>query len=195
MKYLRKIIVIVASCLMITAGVHHCILPNHILEGGLMGVGLIVYYTLHFHVGIVMLVCSIPIFVLAWSYYKPFLYRSIIGISLLATSIQLYSYVPFEYTLSPYVSTIIGGGLIGVGMGILFRYDMTSDGLDLFAQLLSKYFKIEVGIIIFIIDFVIISAGLFIETAEQMILSFITICMIGIVVTLITGNQYAKMEK
>lgn len=195
MKHLRKLIVVIASCLMITAGVHHCILPNHILEGGLMGVGLIVYYTLNIHVGIVMLVCSIPIFILAWYYYRPFLYRSIVGISLLATCIQLYSYVPFEYTLSPYVSTIVGGGLIGLGMGILFRYDMTSDGLDLLAQLLSKHFKIEVGIIIFVIDFIILSAGLFIETAEQMVLSFITICMIGIVVTFITGNQYAQSEK
>jgi uncharacterized membrane-anchored protein YitT (DUF2179 family) len=42
-----------------------------------------------------------------------------------------------------HVSALLGGSIVGVGAGILFRVGVATEGLDLFAQVVEKSYKME----------------------------------------------------
>lgn len=66
----------------------------------------------------------------------------------------------------------------------MFVYDSSMGGLDLFAQMLAKVYKLNVGILIFILDTLVIVVGRIVLTNEQFLLSLVTITAIGLATTL-----------
>ncbi|MEM5595044.1 YitT family protein [Niallia circulans] len=94
--------------------------------------------------------------------------------------------VPIKF--SPILSSFTGGVFIGFGIGLMLRFETSTGGTDLLAQYFSEFIKINVGIIIFIMDvFVICLGGLFVST-ETFFLSAITISSGGITTSLCTWN-------
>lgn len=95
--------------------------------------------------------------------------------------------------LSILPSTIIGGLIVGVGIGLMLRYETSTGGTDLLAQLIQKLTSINVGIIIFFIDAIVIMGGVQVVGWKNFYYSFITIICVGLMtsVTAATkGNQY-----
>jgi uncharacterized membrane-anchored protein YitT (DUF2179 family) len=85
-------------------------------------------------------------------------------------------------------SSIIGGILVGVGIGLMLKYKTSTGGTDLVAQFLSDRTGINVGVLIFLIDaLVILSGGLLLST-DTLLLSVITILFVGITTSLMTRN-------
>lgn len=79
------------------------------------------------------------------------------------------------------MSAILGGVGIGMGIGIMLRFGISTGGTDLLAQYISKLTYLNVGLIIMIIDFMIIAMGGFLISMETFLLSLITIIVGGIV--------------
>lgn len=80
------------------------------------------------------------------------------------------SYVQFPVL----ISSIIGGVLVGLGIGMMLCYETSTGGTDLLAQFLSRIFRVNVGIMIFIIDAIVICmGGLLQRLCTEMILSLV----------------------
>jgi uncharacterized membrane-anchored protein YitT (DUF2179 family) len=76
-------------------------------------------------------------------------------------------------------STIIGGILVGVGIGLMLRYETSTGGTDLLAQILTKFTSVNIGIIIFLIDALIITSGIHVVGLEKFFYSLLTILCVG----------------
>jgi uncharacterized membrane-anchored protein YitT (DUF2179 family) len=138
-------------------------MPFKILDGGVIGIALIFNYLFGIKVSLVMFLCSIPIFALAWFHYREMLFHSVQGLLISSLAIELLdgfqNLFLFYAEFSPFFSSVTGGFIVGTGIGIMLRYNTSTGGTDLLAQLLSHIIKINVGGLIFIIDGVIVCLG------------------------------------
>ncbi|KXG42632.1 hypothetical protein U473_00155 [Tepidibacillus decaturensis] len=188
-----KAIAILLGSLILAVGINFFLVPFHLLDGGMIGIALIVNYLSGLKVGLTIILLSIPIYLLAWFKYRSFFYHSIHGMlisSLFIDVLRPYQYYFLYYVeLDPLSSSIIGGLFVGTGIGIMLRFKTSTGGADLLAQYLSTILPINVGLIIFMIDAIVIYLGGVLISKETLILSFITIMAVGVATSLLTWKQ------
>jgi uncharacterized membrane-anchored protein YitT (DUF2179 family) len=98
---LQKTAAIIGGSLLISIGINFFLIPFKVLDGGLIGIGLIINYLFGAKVGLVMLFCSIPIFLLAWFQYRGIVYNSLYGLVISSVFIDLL--VPLHYYFMYYI--------------------------------------------------------------------------------------------
>jgi uncharacterized membrane-anchored protein YitT (DUF2179 family) len=187
--YIRKINILIVGSLLIALGVDFFLIPFKVLDGGIIGLALILKYIWGMEVGFSMLICSAPIFFLAWFQYRPLFLNSIYGLMLSSFFINYLEPLQYHFLyyveLSAITSAIVGGAGIGAGIGIMLRFEISTGGTDLLSQYLSKLTLLNVGLIIMLTDLMIIAIGGFLISMETFLLSLITITVGGIVTGLI----------
>ncbi|MDP4172217.1 MAG: YitT family protein, partial [Bacillota bacterium] len=117
-----------------------------------------------------------------------YFYFSLQGLIMSSTCIDLLSFLTGRFHLAILPSTIIGGLLVGVGIGLMLRYEISTGGTDLLAQLLTKLTSINIGVIIFLIDGVVITGGIEVVGLEKFFYSFLAIMFVGIM-TVLTSKK------
>jgi uncharacterized membrane-anchored protein YitT (DUF2179 family) len=191
MNILKKTCVILLGSILLSIGINFFLVPFELLDGGIIGIGLIIKYLTGIKPGLAILVLSLPIFALAWFYNKSYFYNSIHGMLISSFVIDLLApsraIIP-EIQIPPVFSSILGGIFVGLGIGIMLRHETSTGGTDLLAQFLSKIFKINVGIMIFIIDALVICLGGLLISKETFFLSSLTITVVGFFTSLCTWN-------
>ena len=144
---------IILGSLLISVGINFFLMPFQILDGGLIGIALIINYLFGIKVGFIMFLCSIPIFILVWFHHSEMFYNSIFGLffsSFVIDFLGQYRTHFLDYVdLTPFSSSLIGGFIVGTGIGIMLRYETSTGGTDLLAQYFLKWVSLNVGIIIF----------------------------------------------
>ncbi|GLB58705.1 hypothetical protein NCCP133_08380 [Cytobacillus sp. NCCP-133] len=154
------------------------------LDGGIIGIGLILHYYYKLPTGLSMIVLSIPLYALAWFYEKKYFFYSLHGLFISSLTIDLLSFMGDFFELSVLPSAILGGCLVGFGIGLMLRYETSTGGTDLLAQLMVKLIPVNIGALIFAIDGLVILSGLKIVGAEKFIYSFITIIFVAAMTSL-----------
>lgn len=191
MHFLKKGLVILFGSILLSIGINFFLVPFELLDGGIIGVGLIIKYLTGMKPGLAIIFLSIPIFALAWFYNKSYFYNSLFGMLFSSIVIDLLSFSRgyIQLQIPPVVSSVLGGIFVGLGIGIMLRYETSTGGTDLLAQFLSKIFKINVGIMIFIIDALVICLGGMLISKETFFLSSLTITVVGLFTSLCTWND------
>ncbi|WP_243735098.1 YitT family protein [Paenibacillus turpanensis] len=181
---LGKVLSIVSGSFMIAIGINFFLLPYHILDGGLIGIALISHYVFGGKVGLNLILLSVPVFVLAWRFAREQFYSSATGMMAFGFMIDVlrpYRYQFQQWTdLTPVWSAVGGGLLIGLGIGVMLRFGASTGGTDLLASMLADRFPVNVGVLVFVIDVLVIAAGGVLISAETFILSSITVAVGGL---------------
>jgi uncharacterized membrane-anchored protein YitT (DUF2179 family) len=199
MRPLRYLIILLGS-LLVAAGTNFFLVPYKILDGGIIGIALIINYLSDTKIGLAIILCSFPIFLLAWLKERDIFYNSVLGLLISSFLIELLG--PLQYHFLYYFefgsisSAIIGGFLMGTGLGIMLRFKASTGGTDLLAQFIKKYVPLNLGLIIFLTDFIIIGAGGILISKETFFHSILTIISGGVATglcTLETKNKWKKI--
>ena len=188
MYILQKALTLFIGSLLVAIGVNLFLVPFGLLDGGAIGISLIIHYAMGVKVGFTFLIVSIPIFMLAWKYYRSFFYNGIHGMllsSLIMDLLYPLNMIGRELVTSPLISAICGGIFIGVGVGIMLRLDISIGGTDLLAQMIARKLSINPGVMIFCIDILIVTMGSLLIPSVHLVLSFTTVIMVGITTSLI----------
>ncbi|WML46472.1 YitT family protein [Neobacillus sp. PS3-40] len=189
----EKILAIVAGSTLLGLGIDGFLVPYHLLDGGIIGLGLIIHYFYGWPTGISIIFLSIPLYALAWIYERRYFYYSIHGLIISSFCIDLFSFMNGKIHLSILPSTIIGGLIVGVGVGLMLRYETSTGGTDLLAQLITKLTTINIGIIIFFIDAVVVIGGIKVVGWEKFFYSFLTIICVGLM-TSVTATAEPRTQ-
>jgi uncharacterized membrane-anchored protein YitT (DUF2179 family) len=187
---LQKVLTIIIGSLLIAIGVNVFLVPFELLDGGALGISLIFHYLMDLKVGLTFLLISIPIFVMAWMYYRSFFYNGIHGMlfsSLIIDVLYPLHIIGREIVTVPIVGAACGGILIGAGVGIMLRLDISIGGTDLLAQMFARKLTINPGFMIFGIDILIVSTGSLLINSLHLALSFTTVFFVGITTSLIVS--------
>ncbi|WP_035508788.1 YitT family protein [Halobacillus karajensis] len=181
---------IVLGSLILSLGINFFLIPDHILDGGIIGIGMIVNYIWGLKVGFTIICLSIPIFTLAWFFYRPYFYNSLHGLLISSLSIDVLQGLRAHHLpLEPAVSSIIGGALVGGGIGLMLRVHTSTGGTDLLAQMIADWCKVNVGFIILAMDAIVIGASGYLFSLETLLLSAITILSVGLVTMTFTSSR------
>lgn len=150
----------VEGCFLVSLGV--CFLAaSGLLVGGTAGLAFIANKALPITFGVWFFTINLPFFYLAIRQMgKAFAVRSllcIIAVSLMSDVLNFY--VHFE-NLPPLLGAVIAGGLIGIGLILLFRYRSSLGGVNILGLYLEERFGIHSGKVLLASDLVVAAFAL-----------------------------------
>lgn len=182
---IAKIMAVLIGSLLLGIGVNAFLVPHHLLDGGMIGLGLILHYFYGWQTGLTIIVLSIPLYVLAWFLERRYFFHSLHGLMVSSLFIDMFAPAENGIELGILPSAILGGILVGAGIGLMLRHETSTGGTDLLAQLLNKFVYINVGILIFLIDGLVVLLGMKIIGFEKFTYSLLTIICVGLMTTLL----------
>ena len=160
----KKIVLIVLGCFVLAVAINLFIIPNKLLGGGLSGIGLMLQYTLNLPMGSTILILNIPLLILSiLKINKKFTAFTVLGT--ISLSIFITITTPLNNVLAPVAESyrllycVYGGVLSGIGLGIVFSNEGSTGGMDIIAIYVKKKYDIEIGLVTFIINFLIVAVG------------------------------------
>ncbi len=192
MELFKKGLTILMGSLLIGIGINGFLVPFGLLEGGALGISLIIHYVLYVKVGLTFLLISIPVFILAWFLYRPFFYNGLHGMLCSSFMIDIFSsskWLNEVVVLTPLFSALSGGVIIGIGAGIMLRSEVSIGGLDLLAQMLAEKMSVNTGIVILSFDFIVVTIGRVIVPSTPFFLSLLTVFVIGVTISIIVATN------
>jgi uncharacterized membrane-anchored protein YitT (DUF2179 family) len=186
---IKKLAIIGFGSTMIGIGINAFILPFHLINGGIFGISLLLKYLLGFKAGITFVLLNIPIYLFAYKSDPVYFFNGVLGAILSGLMIELL--IPLNGTMDlPILSSVIAGSvIIGIGVGVMLRNHISPGGMDLLALLLSKWSKINVGIIMVAMDAMIIFTGLVLLQNPKLLYSLLVISIVGLLAALITAYR------
>lgn len=186
---LKKLAVIGFGSTMIGIGVNGFILPFQLINGGMFGISIVFNYLWHFSIGLTFVFLNIPVYLMAYKSDFDYFFYGMIGAVFSGFMIEFLRPLKDNFHLPIISSVIIGGLIVGIGVGTMLRNHISPGGMDLLALLLAKWTKINVGIIGFGIDAVIIISSLLLLKEPRLLYSLLIVSIIGILATVITSYK------
>lgn len=190
---LKKLAVIGFGSTMIGIGVNGFILPFHLINGGMFGISILFNYLWHVSIGLTFVFLNIPVYLLAYKSDYNYFFYGLIGAVFSGFMIELLMPLKDVFHLPIISSVIIGGIIVGIGVGTMLRNHISPGGMDLLALLLAKWTKINVGIISYAIDTVIIMSSLLLLQEPRLLYSLLIVSIVGLLATVFTSvRNYEK---
>ncbi|UWG99250.1 YitT family protein [Dehalobacter sp. DCM] len=181
------------GAVIVAISINTFILPNHIADGGVTGIAIILYYIFQWDVGLAVFILNIPLFILGYKAVgKQLFYWSILGVGIMSVSLRFTQFLE-PLTTNTLLAAVFGGVITGIGMGIIFRCRGSLGGTDILAIVLNKKTQMSVGQIILIFDAFIFIAAAVIFNPETAMYAMIYMFIAAKVIDLVqVGLDYNK---
>jgi uncharacterized membrane-anchored protein YitT (DUF2179 family) len=172
----KELLFIVFGILSASFGLKSFLLPNHFLDGGAMGISLLLNITTKYPLGMLIILVNIP-FVLLGSKQisKMFAFKTILAITGLALMLN-FNFFPI-ITSDKLLIAVFGGFFLGGGIGLAIRGGAVLDGTEVLALFISKKISLSVGDVILLFNILIFGVAAFLinmETALYAILTYLS---------------------
>lgn len=174
--------------------IHYFLGPNTIAPGGVTGFAVVVETLVGIPIYLMNLIVNIPLFIFgAKTLGREAAIKTLYGTILLSFYLKVLP--SMNVTTDLLLSSIFGGVLMGVGLGIVFKFGGTTGGTDLFAAILNKrHPNMSTASFMMIIDSsVVIFAGLVERNIEISLYSVIALfATVKVVDAILEGIGYLK---
>lgn len=149
------------------------LVPNKLLDGGIVGISIMLSHLLHIPLGLFIFILNVPFFFLGYKQIgKTFAISTLYAILILSIGTSLLHPVP-PIVDEKFLVTIVGGVILGLGVGLVIRYGGSLDGSEILAILISNKSPFSVGEIVMVINFFIYVAAAFVFNYESAMYSVI----------------------
>lgn len=137
--------------------------PNSLAPGGVTGIAIILNRITGLETGTWMFAINIPILALGmWKFGWRFILSTLYCTVLMSVFTNLLMPVG-AVTRDPLLAALVGGSLMAVGMGMIFRAGATSGGTDIIIKFLRLWFPhLKTGRLFLLTDAVIVTASAFV---------------------------------
>lgn len=129
---------------------------NDIVAGGVSGAAIILNGFFNFNNSTVILVCNVALLILSlFLLGKDKTKNTILGSLLFPILVELTSHINVWLELDTsqlLLSSVFGGVMYGMGLGMIFKAGFTTGGTDILNQIISKYAKISIGKSMLLVD-------------------------------------------
>lgn len=174
-------LMIVFGNLLVAIAVSFFILPNNILTGGVAGVVVAIQPLVPIDSVILIDILTVSLFLLGFLFLgKQFAARTLLSTIVYPVGISIFSIVydffpEGTFIMEPYLASIYAGLICGLGLGICFRVNASTGGMDIPALILHKYTHISSGNSVAIIDVLTILLGLVIHGLEPALIGILSV--------------------
>ncbi|MDD3436679.1 MAG: YitT family protein [Candidatus Gastranaerophilales bacterium] len=142
------------------------LIPNNMIDGGMVGIGMMVSYVTKFNLGLVLLIINAPfIFLALQKMGKMFVFQTLYAVIMLGISVNMFHH--HVATDDILLATVFGGVVLGIGVGIVLRNNAAMDGTEILSIRLSKKFGFSIGEIIMFFNIFIYTAAAFLYGLDK----------------------------
>ena len=169
------------------------LVPCTILDGGVIGIGIMVNNLTGFSLSILTIVLNLPFLIVGCKKMgMNFIAKS--ATAMIVFSIFLEIFKPMTEATDEYLLAVCFGGVIlGVGVGLVIRYGGCLDGTETVAILLNRRFKLPVGQTVLIFNVVIYGVAGFLFGFDRAMYSLLTYFVTSKVLDIVEmGMEQAK---
>ncbi|WP_439424913.1 YitT family protein [Oenococcus alcoholitolerans] len=172
-------------------------IPNHLAEGGVTGLTLIFRALFSLNPAISNVLFNIPILIIGLIMLGR---RQIIATfySILIFSFWLWIFERYHLVINlnhdPLISALLAGLLIGLGLGIVFRFGSTTGGSDVIARIVEQKLGVTMGKSLFVIDSVVLTMSLVYLNFSQMMYTLIMSFVASNVINMVQAGGYTARE-
>lgn len=193
-KIVSDFISIIIGNLILAYAVQAFILPNQILSGGVAGIAVALYPVFHLNQEFVINVLVIGLFFVGWlTLGKEFAFKTGLSSVIYPIFISLLSGTT-PLTTNPILASLYGGVVVGLGIGLVFRANASTGGMDIPTLILEKYTGIKAAKWVLVVDGLTILLGLYAYNAESVLIGLISVVTSSYAINLVVmfGAQEAK---
>ncbi|MDO5375832.1 YitT family protein [Staphylococcus rostri] len=171
--FVKRFFFITLGAVLMGVALELFLVPNQLLDGGIVGISIILSHLTGFKLGLFIFVLNLPFFFLGYKQIgKTFAISTIYAITVLSISTVLLH--PIDPVIEDkFLVTIFGGAVLGIGVGIVLRYGGSLDGTEILSILVQNKVPFSVGEIVMIINFFIFAAAGFVFTWENALFSVV----------------------
>lgn len=152
------------GCIFAAAGIGLFLVPNSIASGGITGASMVInHFIPSIPVGKLSIILNIPIFILCLIFLgASFGVKSLYATLVLGFTIDLFTVVEVP-TNDIFLASVFGGFILGLGLGLVIRFNATTGGTDLLTKLIHKYIPfISFGQTLLVIDVIVLMSAAFV---------------------------------
>lgn len=159
-KIFKEYLLITIGLVFLAAGIHFFLVPHNLAVGGMTGIAMVVnYYFPAISISVIMLIGNVIFFILGIILVgKGFGVKTIYASLMLSFVLAIFEKVaPLSAPITEdvLISLIFGILISAIGMAVVFNENASTGGTDIPAKILNKYFHIEIGRGLLIIDFIV----------------------------------------
>lgn len=157
---LKKLTAITIGAFLVAIGLEYFLVCNNIIDGGIIGISILLSYVKGWSLGALIVCLNIPFFLFGYQRLgRKFLFYSLYAILCLGGFVTLFNNCQ-KVTGSPLLACVFGGLIVGLGVGLILKNNGSLDGTEVVAMAISKKIGFSVGEVIMSINlFILMSAG------------------------------------
>lgn len=199
-KGLKDYLWITFGIILVAIGFEYFLAPNDLAAGGVTGLAILVnHYIPALSNGLIVMIVNCILFVAAFliiggNFGAKTIYASF-GLSLVMWFMEKFMN-PYAITTDLIIATIFGTLISAIGMAIVFNSNSSTGGTDILAKLINKFFHIDIGKALLLVDLVITSFAAVVFGIDKGLYALVAVIGLGIIIdNLIEGLNTVKELK
>ncbi|MBA4602027.1 YitT family protein [Thermoactinomyces mirandus] len=174
LRILKRSVFIMTGAFLVAVGLEIFLVPNQVIDGGIVGISIITSHLTHLNLGLLLFVLNLPFLFLGYKQIgKTFAFSTLFGIIVLSVGTNLLHSVP-GLTHDPLLASVFGGIILGVGVGLVIRYGGSLDGTEILSILINKRLPFSVGQLVMFFNLFILSSAGFVFGWDRAMYSLMT---------------------
>ena len=172
-RHAKDFLFICSGVIMASIGLKGFLLPNNFLDGGAMGMSLLLKILTNVDLSLLIILVNLPFIILgARQISISFSVKSSLAILLLAVLVHFIS-IP-SITADKLLISIFGGFFLGAGIGLSIRGGAVIDGTEVLAISVSRTCSLSVGDFIALFNIALFSFAILLTNIETAMYSMLT---------------------
>ncbi|MFH1804603.1 MAG: YitT family protein [Pseudomonadota bacterium] len=156
-----------------------------LITGSTAGAALLLHHATGYSFGVIFFVINLPFYGLAYKRMGwAFTLKTFIAVGLVSVFSRLTPLWVDFVSLEPLYAAIVGGGLMGVGLLMLFRHRAGLGGVNILALYLQEHHGWRAGYVQLGIDAVILACAFFTLPFDKVLLSLVGAAVLNLIIAM-----------
>ena len=159
MKWVKNLLFLTIGAIITAFALESFLVPNNIIDGGVIGISMIVSHITKLNLGLLILIINTPFIIMAFKTMgAKFVVQTVYANIILAVFLNLFHH--YKVTGDLLLSTVFGGIILGFGVGVILKHEGSLDGTEMLSLVVARRFGCSVGEFIMGINvFIYLAAG------------------------------------
>lgn len=194
--WISKYFFLLLGSLIYTVGLEVFLVPNNIIDGGVVGISIMASYLSNVPFGVFMVALNLPFLYLGYKQMgRTFAISTIVAIVAISILSGFFEPVP-RITEDDFLSAIFGGIITGAGVGLIIRHGGSLDGTEIIAIIMDRKTSFSVGEIVMFFNLFILGTAGFVFGWDKAMYSLVTYFVISKMIDIVIkglDESYAVM--
>ena len=194
--WLKKYALLILGSLIYTAGLEIFLVPNNIIDGGVVGISIMAAHITGIPFAVYMVALNLPFLYLGYKQIgKTFAISTLVSIVAMSILSMFFEPIP-QITEDYFLAAIFGGIIAGAGVGLVIRHGGSLDGTEIVAIILDRKTSFSVGEVVMFFNLFILGAAGFVFGWDKAMYSLVAYFIISKMIDVVLkglDESYAVM--